>query len=128
MPPVPSAAAPPDTHVRFPMSVDLPGEITAIATAALAVFAILTAAFAILAFCKQSKEVSDQARMLKLQSEQFSEQRKVNAEQIRVLTLQAAELSESLKERKREAAERRRAQAGRVFVSAEPKPQDQRSR
>lgn len=104
------------------MSVDLSGEITAIATAALAVFAILTAGFAILAFRKQSKEVSDQAKMLKLQSEQFSEQRKVNAEQIRVLTLQAAELSESLKERKREAAERRRAQAGRVFVSAEPNP------
>jgi cbb3-type cytochrome oxidase subunit 3 len=46
------------------MSVDLSGEITAIATAALALFAIVTAAFAILAFRKQSQEVRDQAEML----------------------------------------------------------------
>jgi hypothetical protein len=39
------------------MSADLSGEITAIATAALAFFAIVTAAFAILAFRKQSREV-----------------------------------------------------------------------
>jgi cbb3-type cytochrome oxidase subunit 3 len=105
------------------MSVDLSGEITAIATAVLAVFAIVTAAFAVLAFRKQSKEVSDQALMLELQSEQLAEQRKVNAEQIRVLGLQAAELRESLAERKREAAERRRAQASRIFISAEPSPE-----
>jgi hypothetical protein len=40
----------------------------------------------------------------------------------KVLVLQASELSESLEERKREAAERRRAQASRVFVWAEPSP------
>jgi hypothetical protein len=39
------------------MSVDLSGEITAIATAVLAVFAFVTAVFALLAFRKQSREV-----------------------------------------------------------------------
>ena len=40
------------------MSLDLSGEITAIATAVLAAFAIVTAVFAFLAFRKQSREVS----------------------------------------------------------------------
>ena len=39
------------------MSVDLSGEITAIATAVLAVLAIAMAAFALLAFRAQSREV-----------------------------------------------------------------------
>jgi cbb3-type cytochrome oxidase subunit 3 len=52
------------------MSSDLSAEITAIATAVLAVFAIVTAVFAFLAFRKQSREVSDQAKMLKVQSDQ----------------------------------------------------------
>jgi hypothetical protein len=46
-----------------------------------------------------------------------SEQRKVNAEQIRVLALQATELRESLDERKREAVERRNAQAAQVLLA-----------
>ena len=41
------------------MSVDLSGEITAIATAVLAAFAIVTAWYARKAFLKQSQEVSD---------------------------------------------------------------------
>ena len=93
------------------MSLDLSGEITAIATAVLAAFAIVTGIYAVRAFRKQSQEVSDQASMLQIQSEQLAEQRKVNEEQIRVLALQAAELRESLDERKREAVERRNAQA-----------------
>ena len=105
------------------MSVDLSGEITGIATAVLAVFAIVTAWYARRAFLKQSQEVRDQAAMLEVQSEQLAEQRRVNAEEIGVLALQAAELRESLEERKHEAAERRRAQASRVFVSAEPSPE-----
>jgi hypothetical protein len=99
------------------MSSDLSAQITAIATAVLAVFAIVTAVFAILAFRKQSKEVSDQASMLEIQSLQLAEQQKVNAEQIRVLTLQATELGESLAERKREAVERRNAQASQVHIA-----------
>jgi hypothetical protein len=57
----------------------------AIATTVFAVGAIVTAVFAILAFRKQSKEVSDQAEMLQLQSSrlglqerQFEDQRKIN--------------------------------------------------
>ena len=99
------------------MSVDLSGEITAIATAALAVFAIVTAVFAVFAFRKQSQEVHDQAAMLTVQSDQLEEQRKINAEQAKVLALQASELRESLDERKREAGRRHRAQAGRVFIT-----------
>ena len=99
------------------MSSDLSAELTAIATAVLAVFAIVTAFYARQAFRKQSQEVSDQASMLQVQSEQLAEQRKVNAEQMQVLALQAAELHESLGERKREAEQRRSAQAARVFMS-----------
>lgn len=80
--------------------------LTAIATVLLAVFAVVTAWYARKAFLKQSQEVADQARMLKIQSEQLAEQRKVNAEQIRVLGLQAEELRQAT-------AERERANAGR---------------
>jgi hypothetical protein len=96
------------------MSSDLSGEITAIATAVLAVFAIVTAFYAIRAFRKQSQEVSDQAAMLRVQSERLAEQRSLNAEQVKVLALQSAELRESLDERKREAEKQRRSQAVRV--------------
>jgi len=98
-------------------ATDVPGWITAVGTALLAVFAILTTIYAVRAFRKQSQEVSDQASMLEVQSEQLAEQRKVNAEQIRVLALQADELRESLEERKRDALAQRRAQASRVFFS-----------
>jgi len=77
------------------MSSDLSGEITALATAVLAVFAIVTAVYAVRAFRKQSQEISDQASMLKVQSDQLEEQRKINVEQTKVLELQAAELRES---------------------------------
>ncbi len=96
------------------MSLLLATQISAIATAVLAVFAILTTIYAVRAFRKQSQEVSDQASMLQVQSEQLAEQRKVNAEQIGVLALQAAELRESLEQRQRDADEQRRSQATRV--------------
>ena len=73
---------------------DIPTWITAIATVLLAVFAIVTAYYARQAFLKQSEEVSDQAKMLKVQSDQLEEQRTINA-------LQAKDLEESLKERAR---------------------------
>jgi hypothetical protein len=53
------------------MSPDFATQLTAVGTAVLAVFAIVTAAFAILAFREQSREVRDQASML-------GEQRKIN--------------------------------------------------
>ena len=106
------------------MSVELSGEITAIATAALAVFAIVTAWYARRAFLKQSQEVSDQTRMLEIQAgqleqqrRQFNEQREVNEKQTKVLELQARELRKSLTEREREAARRVRAQAALVFLT-----------
>ena len=68
------------------MSLIFATQLTAVATATLAVFAIVTAVFAILAFRKQPQEVTDQAKMLEVQSGQLSEQRKINAEQIGVLT------------------------------------------
>jgi hypothetical protein len=90
--------------------------LTAIATAVLAAFAIVTAGYARQAFLKQSQEVRDQAKILKVQSDQLAEQRRFNEQQTKVLSLQADELRESLDERKREAAERRQAQASKVFV------------
>ena len=98
---------------------DIPTWITAIATVGLLAGAIVTAIYAIRAFRAQSKEVSDQANMLKVQSQQLEEQRKINAEQTTVLRLQAKELGESLAERKQEAQLRMRAQAERVFISQE---------
>jgi hypothetical protein len=73
----------------------VPGWITAIATAGLLIGAIITAVYAVRAFGKQSQ--------------QLEEKRPVNA-------LQAEDLRESLKEREREAAERCRVQASRVFI------------
>ena len=106
------------------MSLIFATQFSAVATAILAFFAIVTGIFAILAFRKQAKEVSDQAKMLEVQSKQlevqsrqFNEGRKVDAEQIRVLKLQAKDLGESLDERKREAAERHRAQASRILIT-----------
>jgi hypothetical protein len=98
------------------MSLIFATQLTAVATAVLAVFAIFTAWYARRAFLKQSQEVSDQASMLQIQSEQLADQRKVNAEQTRVLALQAEELRESLAERRREAVERRNAQAAQVHI------------
>jgi hypothetical protein len=97
--------------------------VTAVATAMLAVFAVVTAIFAIKAFGKQSQEVRDQAAMLKVQSDQLAAQRDqlrdqqaLNARQTEVLELQAHELRESLDARKRQADERRRTQAEQVFT------------
>jgi len=71
------------------MSSDLATEITAIATAVLAAFAIITAVVAYMAFRKQTQEVG-------ILQQQMKEQQEVLA---------------------REARERHRAQASRVFIS-----------
>jgi hypothetical protein len=96
---------------------DIPTWITGIATAVLAVFAIVTVWYARQAFLKQSQEVSDQAAMLQLQSEQLAEQRKINK-------LQAEDLGESLKERARlrELAEREQADKVGLRMSSGPFP------
>jgi hypothetical protein len=89
------------------MSLLTATQVTAVATAVLAFFAMATAVFAYLAFRKQSTEVNT------LQ-EQFSDQRTVNAKQVAVLGLQAEELNASLKERQLEVGERQRSQAAKV--------------
>jgi hypothetical protein len=112
--------------------------ITAIATAVLGVLAVVTAWYARKAFRKQSEEVRvieqqvrdgqevsrQQAELLKVQSDQLElqrhqleDQREANAAQAEVLKLQADELRESLKQREREAEERRRVMASSVFVA-----------
>ncbi len=125
------------------MSLIFATQLTAVATAALAVFAIVTALFALLAFRKQSEEVRaieqqvtdqqeltrQQAELLKVQSgqlelqrHQLDDQREANARQAEVLELQAAELRESLKERSAEVNRRRKAQAAQVFFTEEHVP------
>lgn len=115
-------------------------QLTAVFTALLGVGAIATAVLAYLAFRKQAREVAaierqvsdeqeltrQQAELLKVQTgqlevlrAQLEDQRKASATQAEVLELQAAELRESLEDRKREAEERRRAQASPVFVTQE---------
>jgi hypothetical protein len=122
------------------MSLIFATQLTAVATTVLAAFAIATAWYARCAFLKQSQEVSaierqvkdqealteQQARLLEVQSsqlelqrQQFDEQRQVNARQAEILELQANELRESLAERMREAEQRHRAQASRVFITQE---------
>ena len=119
------------------MSLIFATQLSAAATAVLAVFAIVTAFYARQAFRKQSQEVSaierqvkdqqeltrQQAELLKIQSgrlelqgEQLDDQRKVNAGQAEVLKLQADELRESLAARQRAAEEQRKAQASKVFI------------
>lgn len=87
------------------MSLIFATQLTAVATAVLAAFAVVTAWYARQAFLQQSKQLDDQ--------------RKINEEQTAVLRLQAKELGESLGEREREAQLRRRLQASRVFLSLE---------
>lgn len=105
-------------------SLTAPTWLTAAFTGVLALGAIITAVFAIMAFLKQSQEVKDQADMLRIQSdqlgaqrEQLGEQQKVNRKQIEVLELQARELRESLAEREREREQQHRGQASQVFIS-----------
>ena len=122
------------------MSLIAATQLTAVATTALSVFAVVTAVFAFLAFRKQSEEVRaierqvhdqeeltrQQAELLKIQSgqlelqrHQLDDQRQANARQAEVLGLQADELGESLKERAIEADRQRKAQAARVFITQE---------
>ena len=118
------------------MSLLTATQIAAVGTAALAAGALVTAVFAYLAFRKQSQEVCtldrearDQAKLLEIQSgrleaqrEQLTDQQTLNKQQTEVLALQAHELAESMARRKREAADRHRAQAARVFITKDKDP------
>jgi hypothetical protein len=116
------------------MSSDLSAEITAIATVVLAIFATVTAVFAFLAFRKQSREVRaierqvmdqeevtrQQARLLELQAGQLELQRQQFEIQAGQLEVQRQQLND-------QRAEQRRAQASRILISAEPRPDPQTS-
>jgi hypothetical protein len=111
--------------------------VSAWATVALAGGAGVTVAYARAAFKKQTEEVGalqreaieqqraieQQGKLLTVQSDQLEVQRKqlaaqqeVNEEQLRVLKLQADEFQAVFEQREREATERHRAQAVRVFM------------
>jgi hypothetical protein len=122
------------------MSMIAAAQWTAVATIALAVFAVVTAVFAFLAYRKQSKELrSIEAHMTDLRDwagqetellqvqfgqldvlrQQFEEQRAVNARHTEVLELQAQELRASLEQREREAAQRQRGQDAQTLAVPE---------
>jgi len=111
------------------MSMIAAAQWAAVATIALAVFAVVTAVFAFLAYRKQSKEIRtveahmtdtgewarQETELLQVQfgqldvlRQQFEEQRAINARQTEVLELQAQELKASLEQREREAVQRQR--------------------
>ena len=113
---------------------------TAVATIALAVFAVVTAVFAFLAYRKQSKELrSIEAHMTDLRDwagqetellqvqfgqldvlrQQFEEQSAVNARQTEVLELQAQELKASLEQHEEEAVQRQRNQDAQTLAVPE---------
>ena len=115
-------------------------QLAAVATAVLALFAIVTAWYARRAVLKQAQEVRaiesqvadgqeltrQQGELIKIETGQLDalrgqleEQQKASAAQAEVLELQAAELRESLAERTRQAEQVRRAQAARVFLTEE---------
>lgn len=119
------------------MSLIFAAQLGAVATAVLAVFAIVTACYARQAFRRQSRQVSaierqakdqheltrQQAELLKIQSgrlelagQQLDDQRTASAGQAKVLELLADELRESLAERQRAAEQQRKAQASKVFI------------
>jgi hypothetical protein len=96
------------------MSLDFATQLTAVATTVLAVFAIVTAGFAFLAFRKQSAEVRAIEQQVALQSEQFAARRLADAVEAEVLHFQAEDIRASQKQRERDADDRRQSQAAKV--------------
>jgi hypothetical protein len=117
------------------MSLLFATQLTGVATAVLAVFAIVTGIYAIRAFRKQSQEVSaieqqvkDQRELtrqqgeilrvqsdhLELQRQQLDEQHQAHEREAVVFGLQTKEISASLEQRERDADEQRKSQAAMV--------------
>lgn len=84
--------------------------LTAVATAVLAVGAIVTAVLAWLAFRKQSREVA-------AIEQQVSDQKDLTAQQAKLLEVQAGQLELQRRQFEQEQADRRRAQASRIFFT-----------
>jgi hypothetical protein len=102
------------------MPSDLSGEITAVATVVLAVFAIVTAIFAMLAFRMQSQEVRTIERQVK-------DQEALTRQQAELLAIQSDQLELQRQQFDNQRAEQRRAQAIRILISAEPRPDPETS-
>jgi hypothetical protein len=94
------------------MAADLSGEITAVATAVLAVFAIATAVLAYLALRKQS-------RAIRAIQKQVADQQEVTRQHGELLKLQSGQLDLQRQQFDHQAAERRRAQASCIFIWTE---------
>jgi hypothetical protein len=94
-------------------------QLTAAATAVLAVFAIVTAIYAVRAFRKQSKEVSDQAEMLKLQSSRLELQERQFEEQCTINRKRDQLFDKQLKETEQRALTFERQQA--EMIDLEPR-------
>jgi hypothetical protein len=97
------------------MSSDLSAEITAIATVVLAIFAIVTAWYARRAFLKQSDEVLAIERQVK-------DQKVLTRQQAELLEIQSGQLEVQRQQLNDQRTEQRRAQASRILISAEPRP------
>ena len=94
------------------MSLIFATQLTAVATAALAVFAIITAIFAFLAYRKQSREVA-------AIEQQVKDQQELTQQQAGLLEIQGRQLDLQQRQFDQQAGERRRAQASRVFMWTE---------
>ena len=92
-------------------------QLTAVATFALAILALITAVFAGLAFRKQSQEVRAIER-------QVTDQQEVTRQQAELLRVQAGQLELQRQQFEQEQADRRQAQASLVYMSVEPRPFD----
>jgi multidrug efflux pump subunit AcrA (membrane-fusion protein) len=95
---------------------DIPTWITAIATMMLALFAIVTAYYARQAFFKQSQEVRAIEQQVKDQEELTRQQAELLKIQSSQLELQREQLDQQQQVNERDVAERRRAQAARVYT------------
>lgn len=93
-------------------------QLTAWATLALAILALVAAIFAALAWKAQNREIKTLQGQLASQEELTAEQKRLTAEQLPVLRGQATELEASRQQREHDALERREAYVRRVFIWA----------
>jgi hypothetical protein len=92
------------------MSLEVATWVTAIATAVLAVFAVVTAWYARKAFREQAREVA-------AIEQQVSDQKELTARQTELLKVQTDQLDLQHRQFEREQSDRRRAQASGIYVT-----------
>jgi hypothetical protein len=97
------------------MSLIFATQLTAVATVVLAAFAIVTAWYARRAFLKQSQEV-------RAIEQQVKDQQELTRQQADLLNVQSGQLELQRQQFAQEQADRRRAQASRVFITISRDP------